>query len=188
MLGPGGRIVEPRSESTVLNAAIAELSSTIPLTSARSEARTTITEVIARLQQLRNQVESGYHRNPRSEAKELSRAIGALYSFSDTLMKKPHATNEYKPLVLVIRLLEELRDQVEAGYRRNPHGGFDAGKVVGRIGTDVHDIRYTHATNGEDFEHEFSGEVEVFAVLRNGKKELLLSHVRGLPLWDEFPD
>lgn len=80
-----------------------------------------------------------------------------------------------------------LREQVAGGYHRNPRRGvFSAGEVVGKIGNDVHDIRYTHAQDGEDYEHKFSGDVEVWAVVRGGKRELLLSHTRGLPLWDDF--
>ena len=111
---------------------------------------------------------------PLSEHVEIDRAIRAI---------------EGEEFDKAVSILSRLYNQVRQGYHRNPRRErFDAGRVVGQIAEDVHDIRYTHARNGEDFEHIFNGEVEVFAVLRNGKRELLISHREGLPLWDEFPD
>jgi hypothetical protein len=131
MLGPGGRIVEPRSESAVISFVLSLL----------GEARTFV---------------------------------------NDKRMLLHHLSDAQEEL-------HKLKQQVEAGYHRNPRGGgFDAGKVVAKLGTDVHDIRYTHADDGKHYEHEFNGDAEVYAVVRNGKRELLISHIRGLPLWDDF--
>jgi len=132
MLGPGGKIVEPRSESAVIGFVLSLL----------------------------------------SEAEK--------YQHDPKLLRHHLADAKEE--------LQKLQEQVGAGYHRNPlkGGKFSAGEVVGKIGDDVHDIRYTHAQDGENYQHEFSGEVEVFAVVRNGKRELLLSHKRGLPLWDDF--
>lgn len=132
MIGPGGKIVEPKSESAVLDSAITRL----------------------------------------------MREAGSASS--------PSA---HRDLWGVIHDLRALREQVAGGYHRNPRKGasFSAGEVVGKIGDDVHDIRYTHAQDGKDYEHEFSsGQVEAWAVVRNGKREILLSHARGEPLWDDF--
>jgi hypothetical protein len=94
----------------------------------------------------------------------------------------------HKELWSVIHDLKRLLEQVKQGYHRNPFhkGQFQAGTVIGKIGTDVHDIRYTHSSDGKSYEHHFGGEAEVWAVQRNNKRELLISHVRGLPLWEEF--
>jgi hypothetical protein len=109
---------------------------------------------------------------PRSESNELLRVFRLL-----------EGGNVERAKELVMRLY----DQVRKGYHRNPRGGgFKAGDVVALLGTDVHDIRYTHAEDGGDYEHKFNGEAEVYAVIRNGKRELLISHNRGLPLWDDF--
>jgi hypothetical protein len=86
-------------------------------------------------------------------------------------------------------LLKALLRQVERGYHRNPkeYGSrVSAGRIVGQIGDDVHEIRYRHVDDGEFYKHEFNGEAEVFAVERNGKRELLIAHRRGLPLWEDF--
>lgn len=132
MVGPGGEIVEPKSESNELNKVHHDITKALRMLPA-----------------------NGYD------------AIGEILRDSQ---------------LRVLRLM----GQVSAGYHRNPGmGGF---KIVREIGSDVHDIRYTHAKNGEDFEHVFNGEVEVHGIIRNGKRELLLSHQRGLPLWDDFPE
>lgn len=131
MVGPGGKIVEPRSESAVISFVLSLL----------AEARMFV---------------------------------------NDKKMLLHHLSDAQEEL-------HKLKDQVQSGYHRNPRGGgFDAGQVVGKIGVDVHDIRYTHADDRKPYQHEFNGEAEVYAVIRNGKRELLISHVRGLPLWDDF--
>lgn len=111
----------------------------------------------------------GVLRVPESESIQLERAI--------ELIEQGKATR-------AVTLLRTLQDQAASGYHRNV--SFQAGKVIGKIGTDVHDIRYTHATEGKNYKHDFGGDVEVYAVERNGKRDLLLHHVNGLPLWDEF--
>lgn len=134
MLGPGGKIVEPRSESAVIGFVLSLL----------GEARLYVNDKKLLLHHLKDAQEE----------------------------------------------LHKLKAQVEAGYHRNPalkHGArFSAGEVVGQIGDDVHDIRYRHVDDGKNYEHEFNGEAEVWAVRRNGKRELLIAHSRGLPLWEEF--
>lgn len=120
---------------------------------------------------------------PKSEALEIGSVLRILHK-----AKKAWGTGESFALIEEAQdRLRELQEQAMKGHHRNPRRGrFQAGTVVGKIGDDVHDIRYTHADDGENYEHQFNGEVEVYAVERAGKRDLLLTHVRGLPLWDEF--
>jgi hypothetical protein len=99
-----------------------------------------------------------------------------------------------------IRILERLREQVRHGYHKNgtlavvnppiPGGKrrakFEAGMARSLMSEDVHEIRYTHADDGRDYYHPFEGDVEMWAVLRNGRHEILLTHAAGQPLWEEF--
>jgi hypothetical protein len=89
-----------------------------------------------------------------------------------------------------IDVLKRLRRQAGRGYHRNgaPFEGasFAAGKAIGKIGDDVHSIRYRHAKDHKHYQHDFNGDVIVYAVERNGKRDLLLTHREGSPLWDEF--
>lgn len=79
--------------------------------------------------------------------------------------------------------LQQLQERALHGYHRNPPSGI---RIVGKIGDDVHAVRYRHAKDGHFYQHQFNGEAEVLAVERNGHRELLLRHIRGLPLWDVF--
>lgn len=87
-------------------------------------------------------------------------------------------------------VLKRLREQVQAGYHRNPSTSrlYQPFRIVGPIAEDVYDIRYRHHKNGKDYEHEFNGSASILAVMRHGKKEMLITSDEGLPLWDEFPD
>lgn len=98
--------------------------------------------------------------------------------------------------------LADLYEQVRAGYHANPtlvihnppigrarvtgRGEFDGGRIVAKLSDDVHEIRYTHQDDGEFYRHEFNGEVEMFCVLRAGRRDVHLSHRDGKPLWDTF--
>jgi len=136
MLGPGGRILVPESESEVLAESVQKLMRVAGERGVNEWAHKELWSVIHDLKRLLEQVGQGFHRNP----------------------------------------------------GRTPIRGlqFQAGTVIGQIGTDVHDIRYTHASDGKSYEHHFGGEVEVWGVQRNKKRDLLLTHTRGEPLWDEF--
>ena len=130
----------------------------------------------------------GKIRVPLSETAELDKVIKMLRDEMDAGF-----TSDVGDVIeKAVALLSRLRHQVAQGYHRNPLGHptrglqFQAGTVIGQIGTDVHDIRYTHASDGKSYEHHFGGDVEVWAVQRHNKRDLLLSHVRGEPLWDEF--
>lgn len=99
-----------------------------------------------------------------------------------------HITNgDYRE---AIACLKDLRRQVERGIHINPSSSrlYEPFRIVGAIAEDVEAIQYQHAKNGKLYEHEFDGDVNILAVMRYGKKELLIVSTRGLPLWDKFPD
>lgn len=137
MTGRGGRLVEPRSESAELDKAITLLADSYGEREAK--AAELIGRAINILQQLREQVSHGFHRNP-------------------GLMRRPH--------------------RVKAP--------FTAGDVVGALSMDVHEIRYTHIEDGEQYKHDFHGDVELWAIKRRGLREVLLAHADGKPLWEDF--
>lgn len=125
----------------------------------------------------------GKIRVPLSETVELQKAWEIL----ENLRWNKIPDSEVEGIQRAMAILSRLRTQVSAGYHRNPRGlQFQAGTVIGKIGTDVHDVRYTHESDGKSYEHQFGGEAEVWAVQRNNKRELLITHVRGLPLWEDF--
>jgi hypothetical protein len=130
----------------------------------------------------------GVIQTPKSESKELSRAI-ALLDDLRTHLTHDNMMQAQSSLTRVETILYRLSQQVGAGYHRNPSRRsphFLAGTAVGKIGTDVHEVKYTHAENGKPYKHDFAGEVEVYAIQRDGHKDLLFTHVRGLPLWQDF--
>jgi hypothetical protein len=121
---------------------------------------------------------------PRSESSVLMRAVQRLSGIEQGV-----SGLERDVLREVIRDLEALEEQAAEGFHRNapPFGkGFQAGQVIGQIGDDVNDIRYRHVTDRKWYEHQFNGDVLVFAVERNGKRDLLLTHKSGKSLWEEF--
>lgn len=82
-------------------------------------------------------------------------------------------------------------------HKKNPPGRVKAGralpageaiKVKVQLASDLHEIRYTHAKNNDDFRHPFEGGVEVWAIERAGQREFLVTHPEGKPLWDLFED
>lgn len=119
---------------------------------------------------------------PKSESQELLHVIGLLDA-----VESVSGTDQYR----IQRAMEKLRDlarQVQAGYHRNPsesrlHVPF---RIVDVLGRAVHEIAYKHK-NGKLYKHDFDGsDAQVLAVIRNGKRELLISSTDGSPLWDEF--
>lgn len=118
---------------------------------------------------------------PKSESKQLRR----IYSLIEDVLTDELSLSAKRNLLVACKLVKELEEQVSEGYHKNPDR-FRAGNVVGKIGKDVHDIRYKHAKDSKNYEHEFGKGVEVYAVERNGKRDLLLTHKEGLPLWDDF--
>jgi hypothetical protein len=98
----------------------------------------------------------------------------------------------------------EMLGQLKAGYHENPslviygnpRGRLKVGaSIVGstirvehQLAKDLHELRYQHAKNGDDFKHAFEGGVQVWAIERNGQREFLITHPDGLPVWDLFED
>ena len=109
---------------------------------------------------------------PKSEGAEIARAINML--------RQGRQDEAMHVLIL-------LQQQVEDGYHRNPpRAKFDAGGAMFKMSDDVHELRYTHTDDGEDYKHPFEGEVEMWAVLAGGERRILLVHKQGKPLWEEF--
>lgn len=61
-------------------------------------------------------------------------------------------------------------------------------RFVGQISNQVHQIRYKHADDGENYVHDFedSPGVQMFAVQSGGGHALLIVGRDGQKLWDEF--
>lgn len=111
----------------------------------------------------------GHVRVPRSESRTIGGAIRLI------------ANGQYRE---AIDLLRRLQSQVEQGYHRNPYKPF---RIVGEMGSEVHSVAYTHAEDGRNYKHDFQGEnAQLLAIERHGKKDLLITSSRGVPLWDEF--
>lgn len=137
---------------------------------------------------------------PQSESGELSYALSVLGSLYREDIPRSHR----QMLASVIARLEALKNQVSAGYHRNPAlmvhlnpgiraphpmgtmGRFEAGKAVGLMSKDVHEIRYTHADDGKAYKHVFETPTEMWAILRAGHHDILISHANGDPVWRDF--
>ena len=123
----------------------------------------------------------GVARFPKSESKELARALALLdemrgYIVNDNMLKAESA------LARVEMILHRLRGQVGEGYHVNPYTPF---RVVGVIGKDVHTVSYQHAKDGKNYRHDFKrGSAQAIAVERHGKREILITG--DVPLWEEF--
>lgn len=132
MIGGGGRVVTPRSESEQID----EIAALIRAVMRRSRhVPDELHEATRKLALLRRQASQGYHRNP-------------------------------------------------SPSRRGPH--FLAGTAVGLLG-EVIQVKYTHAHDGKDYKHDFDGDGAIYAIQRDGHRDLLITHTDGAPLWDEFP-
>ncbi len=119
----------------------------------------------------------GTMRRPRSEGHVLERNI-------QILERMARETNDNEELRNVIHDLKQLHSQVHAGYHHNPYAPF---RVIGILGEDVHSVAYRHAEDGKLYKHDFKrGSAQVVAVERHGKRDLLITGVDGVPLWDEF--
>lgn len=126
----------------------------------------------------------GRGRIPKSETAQIDRAWDRLENmrFNDL------SEHNRKMVAEAMAILKALHIQVSQGYHRNPsesrlHVPF---RIVDVLGKAVHEIAYKHK-NGKLYKHDFDGsDAQVLAVIRNGKRELLISSVDGSPLWDEF--
>jgi hypothetical protein len=128
----------------------------------------------------------GVGKVPKSEARELSRALELLESLRVEIQRD----NMMQAQSLLSRaeiILNRLCRQVESGYHRNPSvSRTEPFRVIDVLGQAVHTVAYKHK-NGKLYEHDFDGsDAQVLAVIRNGKRELLITSTDGSPLWDEF--
>ncbi len=125
----------------------------------------------------------GELRTPRSESAELSRILTMLTQAQRNLQARQWSEVQ-DVLAHAKSLAEKLRQQVASGYHRNPV--YTPFRVVDTISRDVREVRYVHAKDGEWYTHDLRGDVNLIAIERHGKRELLLAHEYGKPLWDEF--
>jgi hypothetical protein len=107
--------------------------------------------------------------------------------------------------------LRRLHDQAAMGLHKNPAvvlygnppAGFEPGTAYGDRGAaswmvrslgvlsrDVHDIRYTHAKDGQPYEHEFTTPTELLVVERKvrgvPRTDVLVTSRDGLPIVEDF--
>lgn len=120
--------------------------------------------------------EGGNVRVPRSESGEIDRVIALLKNGNDDDISES------------LEILERLRNQVSAGYHRNPGSNVYAPmKMFGVISNDVRSVAYRHAKDSKLYKHDFErNSAEAIAMIRHGKHDLLITSPDGLPLWDEF--
>lgn len=77
-----------------------------------------------------------------------------------------------------------------AGLRRRGRGSVELTgplAVQGVIGTETHKIYYKNA-DGSNYVHPFEdpANIGVFAVTLGGRKDILIAHDNGKPLWEEM--
>ena len=129
-----------------------------------------------------------------SESKSLSNVL-RLVHYVEGEIKKGHDYRSVEPFLEEIKeTLEQFRWMASRGIHHNPPLTVFAVnppesmrlRVVGKIGKNVHDIRYTHAENGEDFEHIFeTGKTKALAVEGQGiRRSVLLTGPDDI--WDHY--
>ncbi len=121
---------------------------------------------------------------PASESKEL---MGVIRKLEQVLAHARLTEDTHHSLDDAITTLKRLGWQASHGFHRNPpRPKFSAGNAVEKMSGDVHELRYVHADDGEPYRHEFNGDVEMWAIQRGDSRDILLTHKRGLPLWEDF--
>ena len=139
----------------------------------------------------------GEIRTPKSESAVLGEIITLLEDMDWT--PEHMAPFNVRHVQRALNMLRYLHKQVAAGYHRNPspllviHNPpirvrrmLGSSRVIGVMSQDVHEIRYTHAEDNESYKHEFGDGVQMFAVERDGLRDIHLTHVDGKPLWEDF--
>lgn len=121
---------------------------------------------------------------PESETAALDRALTLLRE-----IRRRERGIGTPGLLGAIGELEILRDQVAQGYHRNP-GRLVIFNPPDRIDScqsrRVYEVRYLNADDGLDYKHECADGVELYCIVRNGHRELLLSQRQGKPLWGDL--
>lgn len=145
MLGRGGKLRIPESESGVLDAIIPKLKRVAGERGVNEWAHRELWDVIHQLTALREQVAAGYHRNPNM-----------------MILSNP-------PMRAVAR-----------------YGAMHGLKVVGEISGEAHAILYRHKDDRKPYEHEFEHPTSLLAVERAGRKDVLITSPDGSPIWQDF--
>lgn len=98
----------------------------------------------------------------------------------------------------------EMRGQLKKGFHTNPlvvYGnprqgpsakqvisGFDpvTVRLVRLMSDRVYMVRYQHMDDHQDYQHDFSAGVNMWAVEKGKFRHILLTQQSGRPLWDDF--
>ena len=136
------------------------------------------------------------------EGRSETDALRGIITYAQEAQRRPDQTAQ--ALRSIIRIANDLIRQIEGGVHINPplvvfgnpplgvgrrFGPQQEGRFrfFGQMSRNVHEVRYTHAADGKDYKHVFeSGSAEMFAVLRAGKHDVLLTGGDGQPLWEDF--
>ena len=128
-----------------------------------------------------NRATIGNENEVESESEQITSIMNLLqYGMRNYLKDAP--PDFFRIIRTVTKALDNLRSQVSEGYHRNPPKSFH---IVGKMGDDVHSVRYRHAKDGVQYKHDFEqGSAKLYAIERNGKRDLLITG--AVPLWDNF--
>lgn len=120
----------------------------------------------------------GVIREPASESAVLADALQRLRRIAGhTPQMAPQVAADLRA---VIDTLDALRAQVGQGFHRNP-------QVYKRLMShDVHEVKYQHATDRKPYVHAFGGGVEMYAIERGGRRDILMTDAQGKPLWGDY--
>jgi hypothetical protein len=97
-------------------------------------------------------------------------------------------------IVEAIQELRNLQEQAAKGHHRNPPLGIRHARpkqhyqsqVVGTLSKELHLIRYRHAEDGRQYEHEFVNPTSVLALFDGEKHDILITSPDGWPIWQDF--
>ena len=146
------------------------------------------------LNQLRQSQRVTDRSGPRSVAHDLAIAIGRLEGVEQILValgsQVAAGVHTNPPLVIYGNPPLRARAKDMAKFRSGMAelGGAGRFHFVGQIGRDVHEIRYTHVDDGQDYKHGFTGDdAEMFAIVRGDRhRDVLVTSRSGKALWGEF--
>lgn len=111
--------------------------------------------------------------------RELARELMATAAEMRGQLKRGVHTN---PLVIYGNPQMRVVGRAKLGKKYKIVGGELVGVMSGR----VYEIRYRHMDDGKDYQHEFDPRVQMLAILRGEKHDVLLTHQDSLPLWRDF--
>jgi hypothetical protein len=171
-VGPGGLIFEAPSESATIDRVLLLLSK-VRGTAGQPD----YAHAVSLLQDLRRQVAAGYHRNP------ARRTIPGRIA---QLVREGFPDGHGQAGAIAYREARA-RGEIPNPKLLSAGEGFQAGRVVGAMSVDVHSLAYTHLGDGQDYRHRFpAGSALLWAVIRQGRRELHLTQRDGQPLWEDI--